>query len=522
MIDRLRTFPGAVRGLLAVVSGVTTGLAFAPTGWWPLVFVGVAGLSVLVAAGKRVVGVAMLGFCHGLGLTATTLNWMRSIFLEAMVALVVVVASFYIVLALAIRLGRRLPVWPLVAAGCWTALEFTICRWPFDGFGWVRLGYAMIDSPLAGGYPLLGVAGVTFLTALVGQTLAWLVVDGWRRFVPTAGVIVACLALAGAGFAVPAGQLGQTSGSDRVAVGWVQGGAPGGGVYGLGPVRTITTNERDGTVKLAAQVATRALPPPDFVVWPEEGTDLDPSQDAATLAMVRQSLDAVGTPILIGSVLVGPGPDQRRTASQWWDPDAGVVTTYVKRGIVPFGEWVPYRDVLLPLVPALKYVGNQSVPGTQPGVLDVTLPDGRPLKLGVLVCFDLAFDAVAYDTTKFGAQLLVVQSSNAMYQGTGQIEQQFAMTRARAAELRRDILVVTTSGVSGFIAPDGSVLSRVSDPGTAFGVQTMALRQGATPAVWLAQPVELALVVLTAGCLLVAVFRSPGTMRPSPKPRKTA
>ncbi len=519
MSERLHDAPGLVRVLIALICGVATGLAFAPVGWWPLILVGVAGLTVVTLAAKRgIVGVAGLGLVYGLGLTGTTLNWMRAIFVEAMVGLVIAVALFYLVLALAIRLASRLAWWPLVAAGCWSVLEFTICRWPFNGFGWVRLGYAMIDSPLAGAYPLIGVAGVSFLTAVAGQTIAWLLVARagvLRRIVMVVLTAALCTAVAAAGSLAPAGwpvTEPTKSGDGTVApasldVGWVQGGAPGGGVYGLGPERTITTNETKGTVQLAAAAAAGTLAQPDFVVWPEEGTDLDPAHDPPTKALVDQAVDAVDRPILVGTVLNGPGPDARQTASLWWEPGGGVTATYIKRGIVPFGEWIPGRSFLLPLFPVLRYVGAQSVPGTEPGVLDVTLSDGRPLKLGTMVCYDLAFDNVAYDTTKNGAQLLVVQSSNAMYQGTGQIQQQFAMTRVRAAELRREILVVTTSGVSGYIAADGSVLWQDSDPATAYGVQQMPLRQGTTLAVVFAQPLELGLVIASLACLVLALFR---------------
>src|SRR5699024_2716556 len=114
------------------------------------------------------------------------------------------------------------------------------------------------------------------------------------------------------------------------------------------------------------------------------------------------------------------------------------------------------RELFLPLIPQLRYVGAQSVPGTQAGVLPATLRDGRTAMLGVLICFDVAFDDVVYDLPGNDAQIIVVQSSNAMYQGSSQIEQQFAITRARAAELRREVLVVTTSGISGVIDPSGA------------------------------------------------------------------
>lgn len=283
-------------------------------------------------------------------------------------------------------------------------------------------------------------------------------------------------------------------------VGWVQGGAPGGGVYGLGPPRTITTNQTRTTVDLAAAIASGRYPTPDFVAWPENSTDLDPGTDRQTGHLVRSAATTIQRPILVGAILDGPGPDQRQTASQWTEPSGKVGPTYVKRSIVPFGEWIPFRDVLLPLVPQLRYVGRQSVPGVEPGLLQVALADGTPLRLGVLACFDVAFDPVVYALAP--AELIVVQSSNAMYQGTNQIEQQFAITRARAIELRREILVVTTSGVSGLIDPWGQVLSRATGPDAAFGVERIPLRTGATPATWLALPLERTLVAVTGAWLL--------------------
>lgn len=157
------------------------------------------------------------------------------------------------------------------------------------------------------------------------------------------------------------------------------------------------------------------------------------------------------------------------------------------------------RELLLPLIPQLAYVGDQSIPGDRPGVMNVQLDDGRRLAVGVLVCYDLAFDSFAHDLATNGAQVVVVQSSNAMYQGTGQIDQQFAMTRVRAMELRREILVVTTSGVSGLIEPDGSVAFRVGDHSSASGVVSLPERDGITPASLWSGWLEL---IVVAGLLL--------------------
>jgi apolipoprotein N-acyltransferase len=151
-------------------------------------------------------------------------------------------------------------------------------------------------------------------------------------------------------------------------------------------------------------------------------------------------------------------------------------------------------------------VGAQSVPGTQPGVLDVNVA-GRPLKVGDVICFELAYDQTIYQTLTGGAQVLMVQSNNATYGGTGQIEQQFAITRARAMESRREIAVATTNSVSGFIDRDGRVVQRTSEFTAADLVAAMPLRTALTPAVVLAPWLQRGLALLALLSCLYAGLR---------------
>nr|WP_300141225.1 apolipoprotein N-acyltransferase [Propionicimonas sp.] len=492
MIEWLAARHWGLRGAVAVLAGVLTALAFEPYGWWPLVLPGVAGLSLVVLAARRVRGAVGLGYLWGTGFLLLGVGWMQVIFPQAMVGLVAVEAAFYALLGGLLRVAARTRWWPLLAAACWTAVEFVFTRFPFNGFGWMRLGYAMVESPLAWLLPLVGVAGLSFATALLGQLLLWVAYAPSRgRAVITAATVAGVALLAGAGALVPVGT--QTG---TVDVGWVQGGAPGGGVYGIGTARTTTRNHLAESDRLQSRIEAGELPRPDFVVLPENTTDMDPFTDAQTGAMVAKMSARLGVPMLFGAILDGPGADERQTVSLWWEPGGGEVARYAKRGIVPFGEWVPYRSVLVPLIPELRYVGAQSIAGTAPGAIPVTLADGRALTLGVMICYDLVYDDIAYDTVRHGGQVLLVQSSNAMYQGTGQIEQQFAITRARALEMRRDVLVVTTSGISGLINADGSVAFTAPDHVGASGVVTLAERSGLTPATWLASPLELTVTLL--------------------------
>jgi apolipoprotein N-acyltransferase len=164
-----------------------------------------------------------------------------------------------------------------------------------------------------------------------------------------------------------------------------------------------------------------------------------------------------------------------------------VDATYHKRNLVPFGEWVPWKSFFVALVPDLEYVGAQSVPGTSVGVLDVALGE-QPQRVGVIICFELAYDStfddvIKGDATIDGAQVITIQTSNAMFTGTTQMAQQDRITRVRAMESRREILIATTNSLAGLVDSHGHVVYasqlRTSDS----QVFTVPLRTHITPAV---------------------------------------
>lgn len=509
-----RRHAGRLRATGAVAAGALTGLAFQPYGLWPLLLVGVPALTLLVR-GRPPRRSFTLGYLFGLGLLAVSISWLHVLGVWVAALLILFEALFFGALAAALTLVLRLRSWPLVAACCWVAVEFAYSRLPFGGFGWVRLAYAAVDTPVAGFFPLVGVAGVSFVVALVGQLVAWLVLrlrrrtptdppaDDRARRGPLLVVAGSLVLLVVAGTALRSFQVEPAAGRlGSVEVGIVQGDVPGRGIEAMGRARSVTNNHLAQTVDLMTRARLGQVPTPDFVLWPENSTDIDPTRDGLTRVTVQSAAELAGVPILVGAVMQGPGEDERQTTALWWDPRAGITARYDKRDLVPFGEWIPFRDQLLPLVPVLAQVGAQSVPGTTPGVLDVQL-DGRLVRVGDVICFELAYDSTVYETLTSGAQVSVVQSNNATYGGTGQIEQQFAITRARAMESRREIAVATTNSVSGFIDRDGRVVTRTAEFTADDRVVTMPLRTSLTPAVLVAPWVDRGLTLLAAlGCVL--------------------
>jgi apolipoprotein N-acyltransferase len=504
------------RLLIVVLAGLATGLSWQPYGLWPLLVLSLPAFT-LAVFGQPLRRSFGLGYAYGLAMLTVSVNWLHVLGWWVAALLIVFMALFFGILGLALSLVSRLKLWPLAAACCWVMVEFAYSRAPFGGFGWTRIAYAAVDTPLAGYLPMIGVVGLSFAVALVGQLIAWAIAPSSssttarrrRRIVISAGLIVVLL-LGGTALrsyqpepAVPA--------AGTVNVGVVQGNVPGRGIEALGRARSVTNNHLTETVDLMTKARLGRLPMPDFILWPENSTDIDPQLDPVTRSVVWSSARIAGRPILVGAVTEGPGTDERQTTAMWWDPAYGVLATYHKRNLVPFGEWIPFRKQLLPLVPILKEVGAQSVPGTTPGVLDVSL-NGHDLRVGDVICFELAYDKTVYQAVE-GSQVLMVQSNNATYGGTGQVEQQFAITRARAMEARREIAVATTNSVSGYIDRDGNIVRRTSEFTADSFVETMPLRSAITPALRIAPWLDRGLALAGLVFCLIALTRAP--VRPS-------
>jgi len=478
--------PGWLMLLAAASAGAVTGLGFAPYRLWPLTLLGAAALTVLIRLNvreRRLAG-AGLGYLFGLGFLAVSVSWLNVFGWWVGWLLIVFEAGWFALVGFTIHRVRALPTWPVWSALAWAGVEFCYSRAPFGGFGWTRLAYAMVDAPLAGLFPVVGVAGVSALTALTAQLLAGALLTlakargtRLRPALVQLGACAAVLALAAAGFAYPL-----STPRGWVDVGMVQGDIEAPGVE-VGRAGIVTNNHVGETVTLMAKAETGQVKTPQLVLWPENSTDTDPLADPTTNAVVNLATQVTGVPILVGAITRGPGEDERQTTALWWHPDQGVVATGHKRNLVPFGEYIPFRSFLLPRVPILELTGSQSVAGTTPNVLRGPIADGRQVSVGIVICFELAYDQTVYDVVSHGGQLVTVQSNNASYQGTGQVYQQWQMTRVRAMETRREIVVATTNSFSGLIDARGRVHYRSDEGRSASATFTVPLRDNRTPAV---------------------------------------
>jgi len=502
----------AARLATALVCGAAVGLAYPPYGWWPLLLPGLVG-ALAVLDGRRPRDGAVLGLAFGLTYMAVMLPWVQVIGPDAWIALTVLEALFYGVFGWAATWVRPYPWWPLATAGLWAAVELARSTVPFTGFPWGKIAFALADTPVEGFVRYLGVPGLGAL--LVGcAAVAWWGVQRCRdapgsHAVPVPAVAAATAAWAGVaavlalGALVPVGLAGPVATGGGVRVAAVQGGIPGDGADGLDEQREVVDNHARATEEYAAAVEAGTADPADVLFWPENSTDIDPLSDPETYARIDDAVDAVGVPVLVGALLAGPEPGTLQNAGLVWSPSTGPGDVYVKVNLVPFGEFIPMRDLLAPLVSRLDEVPRDFVAGDQPGVLDL-----GPVVVGDAMCYDVAFEQVAAPAVAGGAEMLVVQTNNATYRDSGQPAQQWAISRLRALETGRDLVVASTNGISGIVRADGTVVAKSTTRGAQVLTGTVQRATGITPAVRFGAWVERGLVGVGVLGLLVALGRA--------------
>jgi len=499
--------------VLALAAGVVVGFTFPPQLGslvhippllaYVVAVVALAGYLRLLAD-RSLRGGLLLGFVFGAGLLGVAVRWLSVIGSIATVPLVAFEAVFFALAGVGLTAALRLRGWGLWAPAVWVLGEGIRSRVPFGGFTWARLGYLGVDTPFAGWAKVGAVPLTSFVVALLAAALLATALRVRRRASgrPVAAVTTLAALVAGLGVGgslLPA--FTHTVGQRTVAI--VQGSVPGKGLEFLGRERTVTRNHLQATEKLAADVTAGTLPAPAFVLWPENSTDIDPLTDAATAADINAAVADVGVPVLVGAVLDGPGPRNVRNVGLVWNPGTGPGDFYVKRHLVPFGEYVPLRSLLTPIVPLLDdYIPLDMVSGNTSGALTIA-----GVRIGDMLCFDTAYDDAARADVVDGAQLLVVQTNNATYTGTGQPEQQWQITRFDALAFGRTTAVASTNGRSGVIGADGAVVATLPVIQQGYLSLSLSLRTGHTPAVWLAGWVELVLATVGGLAVLAGVVR---------------
>jgi apolipoprotein N-acyltransferase len=194
--------------------------------------------------------------------------------------------------------------------------------------------------------------------------------------------------------------------------------------------------------------STLAKDHPDLIVWGESSVAYDLATDPALLAGIERLSAQDQSEILVSqdSALPGPGGGQEKVAVLV--SPQGIQGRYVKTRLVPFGEYIPFRQQLSWLTKISKAAPANMIAGAGAHTLTVTSPAGAvpPLDVGVLVCFESAFPDMSRVEADQGAQVIVYQSSTPTFQGTWGPDQQGSLAALRAAETGRPVVQAALTG----------------------------------------------------------------------------
>ena len=344
------------------------------------------------------------------------------------------------------RLLRRLGTPALaLAAPAWVATEYGRLA-IFGGFPWVLLGYSQVGVlPVAQAASFAGVFGLSGLLAAVSAALVWPAVSRGRwRAAPAA------LAVLGVGLLAAWGH--QRASDNRLATG----GTPMRVGIVQGNVEQDTKWDPDHAgeifarhVRLTEQVVASGAA---LVLWPESSTPFY-FEHGAESVMLRGLARRHGVHLLIGSDQWEQAtPPRIYNAAFLVGPDGETAGVYRKVRLVPFGEYVPAKDLLFFARPLVEAVSDFS-----PGDRVNTLPAGRA-RISTAICYEVVYPALIREGVVNGSTLLTTITNDAWFGRSSAASQHFAMAAMRAIEQGRYLVRAANTGISGVVDPYGRVL----------------------------------------------------------------
>ena len=406
---------------MIALSAFLASAAFAPIGVW---YLGILGYSLFlrkIAKSHRQLWHAFaFGFIyntivlHWSGKFVGAVPWLLLSFLQAL---------FYIpVGAVAKRSGS---IWLTIAA--LLLMEEFRSVFPFGGFGWTRIAFSQIESPATAFLPYGGVLSLSALTLLLAALIS--------RF--RLGRLVKLLLVIFGLSLIPANPQG--SGSVKLLA--IQGNTPSVGLDFNSRAQAVFNLHRDATYKYATGSY-------DAIIWPENAIDIDPDLYPNVTADIEKLTRDKRIPLIAGVVLKRDGSPVN--ASVLYNSESGAVSTYEKRGLTPFGEFMPLRGLAEFISPFAA-----SVVDFKPGSELIT-HQVAGAALGPIICYEIIDDQLVAEMSS-NSDALIVQTNSATFAGTAESRQQLAITRIRALENSRSILSVSTIGISAFISANGEV-----------------------------------------------------------------
>ena len=406
--------------LLSCLAGVVLTGAFEPVGkWWLAPIALLVHMYAIERTDRRVLSAFVFAFTFNAVLLHWTSTYVGS---TPWIILSFGLSLLYLPLALVGRWG--IAAYPLI----FVVLEEVRNRFPFGGFGWARVAYSQPDAPYAAIASRGGAISLSAITVLLAG-FVYFVLNKELKLV----FIVPLLVLL-----IPS----NIATVNQTSVLMVQGNVPELGLDFNARAKQVFNNHVDETRKALA-INQKV----DFIAWPENAVDVDPY----TNKDVYEELESFDKPLIIGAI-VGKGEKLLNTSILWGDKTQDI---YVKQHLTPFGEYIPLRSLAEKISPLVNQVDDFS-PGNQQKIFTI-----GQARVAPVICFELLDDEILAEAAK-SSNLLVVQTNSATFGASAESAQQLSITRIRAIEHSRNVVSVSTTGISAVIDFNGKILNQTN------------------------------------------------------------
>ncbi|HEY5665820.1 MAG TPA: apolipoprotein N-acyltransferase [Gammaproteobacteria bacterium] len=316
--------------------------------------------------------------------------------------------------------------------------------WALTGFGWLAPAYSQTESWLLGFAPVLGVLGVSWAVFLIAGALAT-AFEGDRRARLAAAAVVVVVFAGG----LLTQQIAWTEPkADQISVALTQGAVP--------QEQKWLPEQLPATLDLYRALTVQSLGA-DLVVWPEAAIPEYYDNYVRWLGEIERLAANAGSRVMLGMLKFDEDGAQNAVFTLG-QPES----TYIKRHLVPYGEYFPMPDFLRPWVASM----NLAFVDTQPGHRDQPPVDLLGERIAVTICYEDVFGAEQLHSFP-DATLLVNVSNDAWFGDSLAPHQHLQIARFRSAEVRRWQLRSTNTGITAVIDPFGRVSSQIAqfEPG---------------------------------------------------------
>ena len=415
---------------MIVFAALAFASSFEPLGWWFGAPLGYALLLRKLVRSSSTPKLYLQVFLFAFISAGVTLIWAgKYVGLLPLFFLALLHGLFYLPLATLRRYTRNI-FWFIPTL---LLIEEFRARFPFSGFSWMRIAFSQADSPYLS---IVSIGGVSLLSLWVLLISYLLIALNFKKALVILLIIIA-----------PSFLSNSYSSTEKISYAGIQGNTPSVGIGFNDRAKAVFNLHVSTTIDLI-------LESPDVIIWPENAIDVDPFVNQDVINAIESMTTKFSAPLIAGAVTRNTG--QLENVSIMYDVGGKVVSVYSKQYLTPFGEYIPLRGIARIISPYVDDVSDFSR-GARVDVHRV-----NDMNIAPVICYELLSDSLVRNAAQ-KSDALVVQTNSATFAGTSESAQQLAITRIRAMENAREIVSISTIGISAHIDINGNVLEQTGE-----------------------------------------------------------